>query len=114
MFGIRLLAKLCDEVAGFVVGGSVRVIGRAVAGGQAVGFGGVLASGELVASGQREAGEFQVGVRALQDVAAALGDAPRLLGQPLRLVRRARGDPAWTTASDVPKTLRISVQSYAR
>ena len=56
-----------------------------------MGFFGVLAGGGLVAAGQREAGEFQVGVRALQDVAAALGDAPRLLGQPLALVRRARG-----------------------
>ena len=32
-----------------------------------------------------------MGVRALQDVFAPLGDDPRLLGQPLGLVRRARG-----------------------
>ena len=51
----------------------------------------MLQGGGFVAAGEGELGEFQVGVRALQDVAAALGDEQRLLGQPLGLVRRAGG-----------------------
>ena len=83
--------KTGEEGGGFVVNCLVGVVGRAVAGGQAVGFLGVLLGASLVAAGQREAGKLQVGVGALQDVAAALGDEQRLLGQPLGLVRRAGG-----------------------
>jgi hypothetical protein len=54
-----------------------------------VGFGGVMACGGLVAAGEREFRELEVGIRAVQDGASALGDAERFLSQPLRLVRRA-------------------------
>ena len=90
---IALRLQVGKQSAGFVVGGLVGVIGWAVAGGQAVGLFGVFLGGRLVAPGQREPSEFQVGVRALQDVFAPLGDDPRLVGQPLGLVRRARGGP---------------------
>ena len=87
----KKFTQFLQQGAGFDVGGFVGVIGRAVAGGEAAGFGGVIASGGLVAAGEGELGELEVGVRALQDVAAALGDDDRLFGQPLGLVRRAGG-----------------------
>ena len=39
-----------------------------------MGFLGVLAGGALVAAGQRQAGELDVDVCALKDIAAVLGD----------------------------------------
>jgi len=82
---------LLQQCARFVVGGFVGVIGRPVAGGEAAGLCGVIANRRLVAAGERALGELEVGIPALQDVAAPLGDDERLLGQPLRLVRRAGG-----------------------
>ena len=82
---------LRQQGSSFVVGGFVGVIGRAVACGETAGFLRVLERSGFVAAGEGEFGEFKVGVRALQDVAAALGEDQRLLGQPRSLFRRAGG-----------------------
>jgi hypothetical protein len=58
----------------FFEGGFVGVIGRAVAGGEAAGFLRTVGRSGYVVAGEDELGEFQVGVRALQDVTVALGD----------------------------------------
>jgi len=89
--GSSASSQLLQQRARLVVGSLVGVIGRAVAGGEAEGFLGMPPGGGLVAAGEGELGEFQVGIRALQRVAAALGDEQRLLGQPPGLLRRARG-----------------------
>ena len=80
---------LLEQRGGFVVGGFVGVIGRAVAGGEVFGLLRVLAGERLVATGHGKFGEFEVGIGALQDVAAALGDHPRLFGESLGFVRGA-------------------------
>jgi hypothetical protein len=59
--------QLLEHCAGFVVGGLVGVVGWSVAGGRAAGFGGVIASRGFVAAGERELGEFEAGICALQD-----------------------------------------------
>ena len=55
----------------------------------AAGFGGVMARGGLVVAGEREFGELEVGIGALQDVAAALRDDESLFSQLLCFIRMA-------------------------
>ena len=85
------LAQLLQQRPGFVIGSFVSVIGRAVAGGERAGLLGVVARSSQFIAGHGEAGEFQMGVSALQHVTAALGDQPRLFGQTLGFFALADG-----------------------
>ena len=78
---VKLLFELLEHGAGFVVGDFVGVVGRAVAVGKLLSPRGAVLGDVLLATSQRELSQFKMGVGALEDIAAALGDEEGLIGE---------------------------------